>query len=384
MIIPTQNTEMDNAIQKGHMLDKQKIKNIKYLVRQTEKKGEGIHHYYAYHEKAGWEQLSKGTIEVMKTDAEAKRVVDTALVVIEDYLPGKPSLILREAELTNQEHIRNLWKNPDMLYGKPPEEPVELPDIYKDFFYNFFNYKEDTERVLDWIAEGLEKKIQKFLYIVDIGGTGKGLMGAIISALHHKDNSRIISNEEISGRFNSYAYGKTFLCFDEPEVKDDKTKNKLKVFMNDTISVERKHQDAINADIFLNIMISGNNSDGIIMEAQQHDLRRYYCPEPRGVLLINRVENIVDYVSQLKDEDNIRKLYWFLKQREIKTDFVVSDSIIIGNNLLFEDLQSSASQLNPNLQTALINRRIAEINLKQVKANRYPVINLNSGYNFNQ
>ena len=73
-----------------------------------------------------------------------------------------------------------------------------------------------------------------------------------------------------------------------------------------------------------------------------------------------------------------------LLAREIKTDFVVSDSIIIGNNLQFADLQSSASQLNPNLQTALINRRIAEINLKQVKANRYPVINLNSGYNFNQ
>lgn len=73
-----------------------------------------------------------------------------------------------------------------------------------------------------------------------------------------------------------------------------------------------------------------------------------------------------------------------LLAREIKADFVVSDSIIIGNNLQFADLQSSASQLNPNLQTALINRRIAEINLKQVKANRYPVINLNSGYNFNQ
>lgn len=73
-----------------------------------------------------------------------------------------------------------------------------------------------------------------------------------------------------------------------------------------------------------------------------------------------------------------------LLAREISTDFSVSDSIIIGNNLLFADLQSSASQLNPNLQAALINRRIAEINLKQVKANRYPVINLNSGYNFNQ
>jgi outer membrane protein len=73
-----------------------------------------------------------------------------------------------------------------------------------------------------------------------------------------------------------------------------------------------------------------------------------------------------------------------LLAREISTEFKVSDTIIIGNNLILNELQASASQLNPNLQTALINRRIAEINLKEVKANRYPDININSGYNFNQ
>lgn len=73
-----------------------------------------------------------------------------------------------------------------------------------------------------------------------------------------------------------------------------------------------------------------------------------------------------------------------LLARDINSDFIVSDSINIGNNLMLADLQSSASQLNPTLQTALINKRIAEINLRQVKANRYPVININSGYNFNK
>lgn len=73
-----------------------------------------------------------------------------------------------------------------------------------------------------------------------------------------------------------------------------------------------------------------------------------------------------------------------LLARGISTEFKVSDTIIIGNNLLLADLQSSAAQLNPSLQSALINRRIAEVNLKQVKASRYPSININSGYNFNQ
>ena len=73
-----------------------------------------------------------------------------------------------------------------------------------------------------------------------------------------------------------------------------------------------------------------------------------------------------------------------LLAREISTEFIVSDTIIIGNILLLNELQASASQLNPTLQTALINRRISEINLKEVKANRYPNININSGYNINK
>lgn len=73
-----------------------------------------------------------------------------------------------------------------------------------------------------------------------------------------------------------------------------------------------------------------------------------------------------------------------LLAREISTEFKVSDTIIISNNLLLNELQTSASQLNPNLQSALINRRIAEINLKEVKANRYPDVNINSGYNFSK
>jgi outer membrane protein TolC len=70
--------------------------------------------------------------------------------------------------------------------------------------------------------------------------------------------------------------------------------------------------------------------------------------------------------------------------RDINTDFTVSDTIIIQNKLLLSDLQMSANQQSPGLQLALINKRIAELNLKQVKAGRYPTVSLNSGYNFNR
>ena len=69
---------------------------------------------------------------------------------------------------------------------------------------------------------------------------------------------------------------------------------------------------------------------------------------------------------------------------DLNTDFSVTDTIIIGNNLLLPELLNSASQLNPSLQSALINKRISEINLREVKANRYPNINMIMGYNFNR
>ena len=73
-----------------------------------------------------------------------------------------------------------------------------------------------------------------------------------------------------------------------------------------------------------------------------------------------------------------------LLAREISLDFTVIDTIIIQNNLQLADLQNSAGRQNPTLQSALINKRISELNLKQVKAARYPVVSVNSGYNFNK
>jgi len=43
-----------------------------------------------------------------------------------------------------------------------------------------------------------------------------------------------------------------------------------------------------------------------------------------------------------------------------------------------------AKKQNPALEAQVINKRIAELQLKQVKASRYPTINLTSGYNFSE
>ena len=66
--------------------------------------------------------------------------------------------------------------------------------------------------------------------------------------------------------------------------------------------------------------------------------------------------------------------------RDVNTIFDVSDTIIIENNLQYDNLINLALQHNPDLQAALINRRIAQLNLKEVKGQRYPTIAVNLAY----
>jgi outer membrane protein len=73
-----------------------------------------------------------------------------------------------------------------------------------------------------------------------------------------------------------------------------------------------------------------------------------------------------------------------LLARDVNIRFSVNDQIDIDKNLNYTELVSQTEQLNPDLQNAFINKKIAELNLKQVKAGRYPQVSLNSGYEFNR
>jgi outer membrane protein TolC len=66
--------------------------------------------------------------------------------------------------------------------------------------------------------------------------------------------------------------------------------------------------------------------------------------------------------------------------RDLQTDFTVADTIVVDENLKLADIINNAQTQNPAILSAQINQRLADINLKQVKATRYPVVGLNSGY----
>lgn len=94
-----------------------------------------------------------------------------------------------------------------------------------------------------------------------------------------------------------------------------------------------------------------------------------------------------DQVALLRQKESYANAKILLNQylaRDPKINFTVTKQVTVDNKLVLVDLMDLAQKQNPALESQIINKRIAELQLKQVKADRYPVINLTSGYNFNE
>src|SRR5690606_2785651 len=92
-----------------------------------------------------------------------------------------------------------------------------------------------------------------------------------------------------------------------------------------------------------------------------------------------------DISMRLRQEETVKNLKTNLNSilvRDLDTEFGVDSKVNIDETLVFSELYEKANKFNPDLQLILINRKLAELDLKVTKASRYPTVRLNSGYNF--
>ncbi len=87
-----------------------------------------------------------------------------------------------------------------------------------------------------------------------------------------------------------------------------------------------------------------------------------------------------NYLRQRELYENTKTYLNQLMARDLTVKFRVADSVVTDDKLKLADLMSLAGSQNPQIQIALINKRVAELNLKQVKASRYPEISVTTGY----
>ncbi|SEM50606.1 Outer membrane protein TolC [bacterium A37T11] len=104
-------------------------------------------------------------------------------------------------------------------------------------------------------------------------------------------------------------------------------------------------------------------------------------------VLAARVDLNTDTTNLLRQQDTYRSTQIALNEllaRDVNEQFSVTDSMSIRTDLQHEALAEQAAQHNPELQTAVINQRLAELNRKLVKGNRYPVVGISSSYTINR
>lgn len=97
-----------------------------------------------------------------------------------------------------------------------------------------------------------------------------------------------------------------------------------------------------------------------------------------------QVDLNTDLVTLLRQKElyaNTKILFNQILARDTNTEFKVIDTIRVDVGLSLPELSALAEKQNPQLEAQIIGLRVAELQLKQVKANRYPVIRLNTGYN---
>lgn len=100
-----------------------------------------------------------------------------------------------------------------------------------------------------------------------------------------------------------------------------------------------------------------------------------------------QVDLNTDITALLRQKElyaNTKTLLNQILARNVAKDYKVVNDIIVDDKLLLPELTILAEKQNPQLETFIINKKIAELQLKQIKSDRYPVIRVNSAYNFSE
>ncbi|BDB53231.1 TolC family protein [Flavobacterium ammonificans] len=100
-----------------------------------------------------------------------------------------------------------------------------------------------------------------------------------------------------------------------------------------------------------------------------------------------QVDLNTDNVVLLKQQEvfqNTKTLLNKILARDLQTQFNVIEKIKVDENLKLTELSDLVEKQNPQLVSLLLSKNVAELQLKQIKGDRYPVITLSSGYVFNE
>lgn len=104
-------------------------------------------------------------------------------------------------------------------------------------------------------------------------------------------------------------------------------------------------------------------------------------------LLQARADLNADRAAVLRERNRLIEAKILLNEilaRDSNIDFDVMDDIIVNRDLIFDELYSNVMDNNISLQLANTERRIADLEMQEIRNERFPELELTSGYTFNR
>ena len=282
-------------------------------------------------------------------------------------------------------------------------------------FVSFCVFKSNAQEVLTLenavkiaLKNNFEIKISKNDLLIDAANAAYGNAGMLPKLTANVvDNNNVQNtkqtrqdgtvNELANAKNNNLTYGvgfdwtvfdgfKMFARLDQLKTLQKRGEAELKLTIITKISdVNVTYYDLVQQQQQL---VALDSSIVISNQRLQLAQNRYTIGKASKLEVLNaQVDLNTDQSTLLRQKElytNTKTLLNQILARDLQLDFKVIDELKVDENLLLTELQTLAEKQNPILEAQVLNKRIAELQLKQVKGDRYPIIRLNSAYNFSQ
>lgn len=180
--------------------------------------------------------------------------------------------------------------------------PDKLPRSVQKLFDQVVG-ETDRKYFYHWLRTALVGRNTSYLILQGKGGVGKGTMKTIMRALVGNHNFANGKKETITGAFNGALEGIRLSVFDEFKF-DMADENTLKEIPNDTISIERKHQNSTKSTkLFVSMVIMNNEKRDNYLSFDSRKFAPIMLSEHRLETIIPK-EEIEEMVAKVEDTNS--------------------------------------------------------------------------------
>ena len=209
----------------------------------------------------------------------------------------------------------NLWNGYDYSKTEPEQNETNV-ELFKNHIIDVWadGDQDMGEWLLNWLAHIIQKPYQKTGIIVALQsrqGVGKTLiMNIMRKMMGERYTLEVSSLEKIFGKFNSGLERKILVNLNETgwgKAGIDMKANLNALITDDKVCLEKKGQDAIAIDNYVNILLT-TNEDWVV--PAEKDSRRY------NIIRCNSDKRDKAYYKELA-QTNLQDLFNFLSTRDI-------------------------------------------------------------------